>query len=115
MNSEVKIFKALADKNRLRILKMLEIRPLCVCEIKSILDISTSTVSSHLSILKEAGFVGDRKDGKWVEYHHILSSDNPVAHQILAMIPGWLNDNETVKSDLEKALKADRAKLCSNS
>ena len=66
MDEFTKIFKALTDKNRVRILKMLEQKPLCVCEITSALDISISTVSSHLSILKEAGFITDFKDGKWL-------------------------------------------------
>jgi ArsR family transcriptional regulator len=112
MDEFVKIFKSLSDKNRVRILKMLEQKPLCVCEITSILDISTSTVSSHLSILKEAGFITDSKDGKWVEYKLKKNSDNPGLHQILAMLPGWLNHDELIKNDFHKLKDADRIQLC---
>ena len=113
MDSEVKYFKALTDKNRIRILKMLESKPLCVCEITSVLDISTSTVSSHLTFLKEAGYIADRKDGKWVEYSLKRSSENPVLHQLLAMIPGWMNNEPNIISDKEKLMDTDRNSICS--
>jgi ArsR family transcriptional regulator len=113
MDEFIKIFKALTDKNRIRILKMLERKPMCVCEITSVLEIATSTVSSHLSILKEAGFITDSKDGKWVDYKLNKSSNNPVLHQVLAMLPGWLNGEDTVQIDMEKVKCADREKITS--
>ena len=112
MEDKIKCFKALADKNRFRILKMLERQPLCVCEIKSALNISTSTVSSHLTILKEAGFITDTRDGKWVEYRYNRSSNEPMLHQILAMIPAWLNDEEIIKEDSKKMETVDREIIC---
>lgn len=112
MDDFVKIMKALSDKNRIRMLKMLELKPLCVCEIKSVLDISTSTVSSHLSILKNSGFISDKKDGKWVEYSLKRNAEDPVLHQILAMLPGWLNENELVISDKKKLKNVDRNLIC---
>ena len=64
MRDVVKVFKALSDSNRVRILKMLEVRPLCVCEITRILNLATSTVSKHLSILRDVDFILDHKEGK---------------------------------------------------
>ena len=64
----VNIFRALGDPNRIRILKMLEERELCVCEVREVLNLSTSTVSKHLSILRDADLILDWKDGKWVNY-----------------------------------------------
>ena len=61
MRELVKIFKALSDSNRIRIIKMLQIRPLCVCEITAVLNLATSTVSKHLSILREADLIYDIK------------------------------------------------------
>ena len=61
----VKVFKALGDSNRIRIVKMLEARELCVCEVREVLDLSNSTVSKHLSVLRDADLILDRKDGKW--------------------------------------------------
>ncbi|MFO7524521.1 MAG: metalloregulator ArsR/SmtB family transcription factor, partial [Ignavibacteriaceae bacterium] len=62
IEEKTKFFKTLSDPNRLRILKMLQIKPLCVCEITDVLQLATSTVSKHLSILKETGFIIEEKD-----------------------------------------------------
>lgn len=114
MDKFTKIFKALSDKNRVRILKMLEQKELCVCEITEILGISISTVSSHLSILNDSGFISVRKEGKWVYAKVNRQSNNPVLHQVLAMLPAWLNNDELVKVDLEK-MKSQIHKISCNS
>lgn len=112
MDELIKIFKALSDKNRVRILKMLESRPLCVCEITETLGLSTSTVSNHCSILKSAGFLSDRKDGKWVEYDLKRDSKDSLVRQILAVLPDMLNDDESITADRETVQKVDRNLLC---
>ena len=61
-------FKVLSDENRVRIILMLKIRPLCVCEIHEALNIALSTISAHLKLMKNAGMVDDAKDGRWVIY-----------------------------------------------
>ncbi len=66
--SEVDIFKAVADPSRLRILKLLREGELCVCEIMTALDRRQSTTSHHLSVLKDAGLIKERRDGKWSYY-----------------------------------------------
>jgi DNA-binding transcriptional ArsR family regulator len=63
--------KALAHPGRLRILAMLRGGDLCVCQITAVLELAASTVSSHLSDLRRAGLVAERKSGKWVHYHLI--------------------------------------------
>ncbi len=68
MNDLVMIFKALSDETRLRIIKLLEQGELCVCDITAALDMVQPKVSFHLSALKEAGFIRDRKQGKWIHY-----------------------------------------------
>ncbi len=62
------IFKALSDETRLRIVKLLEKGELCVCDIVAALGIVQPKVSFHLGVLKEAGFIKDRKQGKWTHY-----------------------------------------------
>ena len=62
------IFKALSDETRLRVIKLLENGELCVCDIFTALDISQPKVSFHLNVLKEAGFLKDRKQGRWTHY-----------------------------------------------
>ena len=68
MNDLAKIFKALSDETRLRVIKILEQGELCVCDITAALDMVQPKVSFHLSALKEAGLIKDRKSGKWIHY-----------------------------------------------
>jgi len=68
MENVLTIFKALAEETRLRIIKLLEHGELCVCDIVADLDLIQPKVSFHLAVLKEAGFIKDRKQGKWVHY-----------------------------------------------
>ena len=63
-----RIFKALADPTRLRILGLLNVREMCVCEVMIALDLTQPTASHHLAILENVGFVKKRKEGKWVFY-----------------------------------------------
>ncbi|MCS7096159.1 MAG: metalloregulator ArsR/SmtB family transcription factor [Nitrososphaerota archaeon] len=63
-----RIFKALADPTRLRILMLLGIREMCVCEVMIALGLTQPTASHHLGILENAGLVKSRKEGKWVFY-----------------------------------------------
>ena len=65
---EVEVFKAAADPCRLRILKLLKEGELCVCEIMTALSKPQSSTSHHLSILREAGLIRERRDGKWSYY-----------------------------------------------
>ena len=68
MQDLLDIFKALSDETRLRILKLLERDELCVCDIVAALGMSQPKVSFHLNVLKEAGLIKDRKDGRWIHY-----------------------------------------------
>jgi ArsR family transcriptional regulator len=68
MNELVTIFKALSDETRLRIVKLLEKGELCVCDITAALDMVQPKVSFHLCALKDAGFLKDRKQGRWIHY-----------------------------------------------
>lgn len=61
-------YKALSDETRLKILKMLEKSELCVCDIVYALNTVQPKISFHLSILKQAGIIVDRKEGKWSCY-----------------------------------------------
>ncbi len=67
-DKQSRFFKALADATRLRIVKLLEVREMCVCEVMVALDLTQPTASHHLGLLENAGLVKDRKEGKWVFY-----------------------------------------------
>jgi DNA-binding transcriptional ArsR family regulator len=68
MNDFVAITKALSDPHRVRALMALRNGELCVCQIIDLLVLAPSTVSKHMSILKQAGLVDSRKDSRWVYY-----------------------------------------------
>jgi len=111
MHESTKIFKALSDEGRLRILNLLSQKPLCVCEITEILHLATSTVSKHLSILRDAGFIIYKKDGKWVNYH--LNDDANEQVRILTdLIIGWLSKNQMSINDIAKLATVDRNCIC---
>ena len=74
MNTVLTVFKALSDETRLRILKLLEHGELCVCDIVGALQMIQPKVSFHLCVLKEAGLIKDRRQGKWIHYR-ITDSD----------------------------------------
>jgi len=68
MRELMAVTKALADENRVRMLLALRGRELCVCQLVALMGLATSTVSKHMSILKEAGLVESRKEGRWMYY-----------------------------------------------
>ncbi len=102
-----KIFKALGDRNRLRILKILELKPMCVCEITDILGIAQSSVSRHLGILRNAGFINDEKDGLWVNYSLVTEEDGVIT-PLLQCIMGWGLSDPRFLEDRKKAARVDR-------
>ncbi len=103
MDSKVDVFKALGDSNRLRILNMLSVRNLCVCEINSVLNISMSTISSHLKILRNAGLVNSIKDGRWIIYS--LNSDNQQIFDIVNQGISFIKDETDPMADVKKNSK----------
>jgi len=107
-------FKALSDTNRLRIVKMLEIRPLCVCEITEVLQLATSTVSKHLSILKNTNFIVDEKEGKWVIYRLTPGIKEPSIMQLLKILKSSLKDDNIILKDRQMVSQVDRRVLCGN-
>lgn len=68
LNDLLTIYKALSDETRLKILKLLEHGELCVCDLVSAFNTVQPKISFHLSILKSAGLIKDRKSGKWSYY-----------------------------------------------
>lgn len=75
MKKTARLFKALSDETRLRILGLLLGGELCVCELMAVLDLPQSTVSRHLAYLKNSGLVADRRAGKWMHYQLAAGSD----------------------------------------
>ncbi|MGB9703074.1 MAG: ArsR/SmtB family transcription factor [Candidatus Kapaibacteriota bacterium] len=114
MREKIELFKVLSEPNRVRILILLLNRSLCVCEITSILDISTATVSNHLSILRKAGFLVDEKDGKWIRYSVPTNIKNPMVKEIIDCLPKWFIDEEIIKNDEMKVQKLNSSPSACN-
>ena len=113
LKDKTKIFKALSDPNRLRILKMLQTRPLCVCEITEVLQLATSTVSKHLSILRGSGFIFEEKEGKWVNYAVNSHSADPRINSFLSSLDFCISDEQAIITDKKKVLSVNRNVVCS--
>lgn len=104
------VFKALADVNRVRILKLLSRRRMCVCELAFVLGVSQPAVSKQLKKLVGAGLIDSEQDGFWTNY--FVSPQSLYAKKLLSLLGQWLNDEKAVVDDLKRAEKANRKKLC---
>jgi ArsR family transcriptional regulator, arsenate/arsenite/antimonite-responsive transcriptional repressor len=116
MRDVVTIAKALSDDNRVRIVAMLDGRELCVCQVIEVLALAPSTVSKHLSILKQARLIDGRKDGRWM-YYRLADDDTPLAaHEALAWTLKTLQGDKRIREDatrLDQILAMDPEVLCS--
>lgn len=112
MRELLKVLKAAGDKNRLRILKMLQGKDMCVCELAAVLGIRQPSVSKHLRILKNAGLIQDERNGQWIDYSLCKEQVNKYSPVIQATIKNWLNDDPIIKSDRKKTKALCRKDLC---
>jgi len=97
LDSAVDIIKSIADRNRMRILLMLNKRPMCVCELDAVLGIALSTISAHLKQMRSAGVITSEKDGRWVIYR---ISDDISIRTIVSSLSAQLFDDAQVVEDL---------------
>jgi ArsR family transcriptional regulator len=115
MRDFMKITKALADSNRVRILLALADDELCVCQLTELAGLAPSTISKHLSILHHAGLIESRKTERWV-YYRLPDKTAPVAvrealdwvHKSLAGTPEAIADQKKLK----QLLKIDLKTIC---
>ena len=107
--------KAAGDPTRTRILKLLEHRELCVCQIQAVLRLAPSTVSKHLALLKAAGLVEDRREGRWIHYGLAPSSGTVCASGVLSLLRAVLNRDPRILEDrrrLKAILRVPLTRLC---
>jgi ArsR family transcriptional regulator len=93
------LFRALADRTRLRIVNLLARGSLCVCDIQRILDQPQSSVSRHLALLKSAGLISDRRDGMRT-FYALTPWDSPLARAVLAAIRAHLAADDDYRDDI---------------
>jgi ArsR family transcriptional regulator len=99
-----RLFRALGDATRLRILGLLLTGEVCVCHIHESLRIPQSKASRHLAYLRRAGLVSGRKDGLWVHYRLAVSSD-PVLRIIQQAVANALRHVDAVEKDADRLQK----------
>lgn len=112
MQPFIQIMKALGDPNRVKIVKMLQERSLCVCEIVAALEIAQSRVSKHLKVLEEAGIVSSVKDGLWVNYYLTDGRESPYTAVLLGNLRHWLNEDADVAELMARLPGIDRQNVC---
>jgi len=108
MRDFAKLFKALSDETRIRILKVLLERECCVCEIMQALDISQSRASRNLGILEDAGFIKSKRDGLWIVYSIDEQKMNSYAASLIKLLRGSLVNEEIILQDRERLSHAVR-------
>lgn len=99
----VSIFKTLGDERRLRMLKILMQRELCVCEVMDILDLPQYEASRHLAFLKKIGLVVDRREGLWV-YYSIPEQvkTEPFVGELLKLVDRHITDASEIARDVKR-------------
>jgi len=112
MKQFLKVMKALSDANRVKIVKMLQHKELCVCEIQTGLSLAQSTTSKHLKILEDAGIVQFRKKGLWINYSLSDGHDNQYVSEILGNLKHWLNDEPDICSLISQLPNLNRTIIC---
>jgi ArsR family transcriptional regulator, arsenate/arsenite/antimonite-responsive transcriptional repressor len=115
MRDFMRITKALADENRIRMLLALREGDLCVCQITELFGLAMSTVSKHLSILYQAGLAESRKDGRWIYYRLPGKAAPPTVRRAINWVTHSVNGDPRATEDaarLKKIMQMDPVELC---
>ena len=112
MKDFIKVMKAVSDSNRVKVLKMLQNKSMCVCEMQAALKIAQPSVSKHLKLLEDAGLVDFNKEGIWVNYYLADGSSSPYVATVLGNLRHWLEDDLEVSDLVERLPKIRRENIC---
>jgi ArsR family transcriptional regulator, arsenate/arsenite/antimonite-responsive transcriptional repressor len=106
-----RLFKALGDETRLRIVALLSHGELCVCHLEEALQLSQPKVSRHLATLRSAGVVDHRRDGTWVHYRLIQQPDADCERQLRGLVATFAK-RSVLRKDLERLVKVRGPESC---
>lgn len=106
-----KLFKALGDETRVRIVALLSHEELCVCHIEAALGLSQPNASRHLAILRTAGVVETRREANWIYYRLAQQSDPSRRTQLRILVNGFAK-SEVLKKDVAKLLETKGPMKC---
>ncbi len=108
----IKVMKALSDPNRVKIVKMLQHKTMCVCEMREALQVSQPSVSKNLKILEEAGIVEFSREGLWVNYQLSEGRRSPYVASLLGHLRHWLQYEPVMENLLKKIPHIHRDAVC---
>jgi ArsR family transcriptional regulator, arsenate/arsenite/antimonite-responsive transcriptional repressor len=111
MKHFIRVMKALSDPNRVKVVKMLQHKQMCVCEIRAALGLAQPTVSKHLKTLEDAGLVLSQKDGLWVNYS-LSGGGNPYAEALLGNLKHWFQDEPDIDRIVKMLPVIRREEIC---
>ncbi len=106
MKKFIRVMKALSDPNRVRVIKLLQEKDLCVCELQKVLGLAQSTVSKHMKLLEDAGLVEKVRQGTWVIFSLADGSDSEYVATMLDNLSQWLDEDielQAMKKELPMA------------
>jgi ArsR family transcriptional regulator len=106
-----RLFKALGDETRLRIVALLSHGELCVCHLQQALGLSQPNVSRQLAVLRAAGIVEDRRQGSWVHYRLLPQQDRQRDRQLRGLVRAFA-ERALLRRDVEKLLKVRGPGAC---
>jgi ArsR family transcriptional regulator, arsenate/arsenite/antimonite-responsive transcriptional repressor len=106
-----KLFRALGDETRLRIVALLSHGELCVCHLEKALALSQPNVSRHLGILKAAGVLDSRREGSWI-YYRLAPQDHAAVDAMLEALTASFGAEKTVRADHAKLRKSCGPNAC---
>jgi len=112
MKDFIRVTKALSDPNRVKIIKMLQHKTMCVCELKEALQVAQPTVSKHLKVLEDAGLVNSAKDGMWVNYTLTDGASSPYVATMLGNLKHWLEEDPEISTLVGKLPSIRREEVC---
>ena len=112
MRTFVKVLKALSDPSRVIIIKLLQHKTMCVCELTSALGLSQPTVSKHLKVLEAAGLVAFAKDERCVNYYLADGDKSPYAASLLGNLKHWLEDDPAIAELVKRLPEINREDIC---
>ena len=98
------LFRALADRTRLRLLNLMRDGEVCVCFFVEILGTNQPKISRHLAYLKRAGIVAARREGKWMHYRINIPTDSYAAG-VLSDVQAWLAEDKEMQRDRSRLMK----------
>ena len=114
MEELLALFKALSDRNRMRIVSaLLTQESLCACQLTELIQVSGATLSRHMGVLVSSGLVTSMKEGRWV--HYSMSPEEGMNTSLLKWIEKRLSDDPQITMDfieLERITSVDREEIC---